>query len=143
MQIKTLLTSVVAMLVTVSAFAADPTPEQRKTVTSLNYVTNQLATKQAKIPAANTNSGTPGTSVVMYTNEAGTIGERQIYSDGAAYTANTDSNKLVTAGALDYKVNHIPTMATSKLTCANQNDGCTLWTIDDQTVYGNSNNQGD
>ena len=137
MQTKLTIAAIVGALVTLQSFAADPTPAERKTVTSVNYVTNQIATRQAKIPVAGTNTSNTGTSVVMYTGTAGTIGERQIYSDSSSYTAGTDANKLVTAGALDYKANHLPTIGTSKLTCANSPD-CTLWTIDDQTVYGNN-----
>ena len=136
MQIKLTIAAVIGALVTMPSFATDPTPAQRKTVTSVNYVTDQIATRQAKIPVAGTNSSNTGTSVVMYTGTAGTIGERQIFS-GGNYTSG-DSNKLVTAGALDSAVTNIPTITTSKLTCANQADGCTLWTIDDQTVYGNN-----
>ncbi len=139
MQTKTLLTSVIAAIVTVSAFAADPTPAQRKTVTSLNYVTTQLNTKQDKIPAAGTNSATLGTRVVMYTNDGnGAIGERQLYTNGTSYTAGTDANKLVTAAALNGAVNNIDTIQTSKLVCQNSPD-CTLWTITDQEVYGDDN----
>lgn len=138
---KLTIASVVAAMVVMPTFAAEPTPQQRKTVTSVNYVTDQIATRQPKIPVTGTNSATPGTTVVMYTGTAGTIGERQLYSGSANYNAGTDANKLVTADALDYRANHLPTIETSKLTCANQD--CTLWTIDDQTVYGsNSGNNG-
>lgn len=105
----------------------------KKTVTSKNYVDTQVATKQNKIPAANTNSGTPGTSVVMYTGTAGTVGERGIYS-GTSYTSG-DANKLVTAASLNGTVAAIPSITTSKLECANTPD-CTLWTISDQSVLG-------
>ena len=97
--------------------------------------------KQPKIPAANTNSGTPGVSVVTYTSTGnGTIGERQIYDGTNAYT-NGDANKLVTAAALNGTVTNLPTMQTSKLACADS-PTCSLWTIVDQQVYGqqNSNN---
>ena len=135
MQTKTLFASIIAALVIVPAFAADPTPAQRKTVTSKNYVDNQVATKQDKIPAAGTNSATPGTTVVTYTSGGnGAIGERQIYTGSSNYTSN-DANKLVTASALNGAVNNLPTMDTSKLTCSNPPD-CTLWTIVDQEVYG-------
>ena len=130
---KTLFASVIAALVIMPSFAAEPTPAERKTVTSVNYVTNQIATRQPKIPVAGTNTSNTGTSVVMYTGTEGTIGERQIFN-GGTYTEGTDANKLVTASALNNSVTNIPTMTTSKLTCANQD--CTLWTIDDQTVYG-------
>ena len=118
-------------------FAAEPTTAERKTTTSVNYVTRQVNTKQPKIPAAGTNSNTLGTTVVTYTTTGeGQIGERGIYN-GGTYSAS-EANKLVTANALNTSVTSIPTITTSKLTCANQADGCTLWTIDDQTVYGNN-----
>lgn len=139
MQIKLTIAAVIGALVTMPTFAADPTPAERKTVTSKNYVDTQVGTRQPKIPVAGTNTSNAGTSVVTYTGTAGTIGERGIYSDSSSYTAGSDANKLVTAGALDYKATHLPTMDTSKLTCSNPPD-CTLWTIDDQTVYGNSSN---
>ena len=131
--------SIIAALgavVIMPTFAAEPTPAERKTTTSVNYVTRQVNTKQPKIPAAGTNASTLGTTVVTYTTTGeGQIGERGIYN-GGRYSAS-EANKLVTAAALDGAVNNIPTMTTSKLTCANTPD-CTLWTIDDQTVYGNN-----
>ena len=139
MQTKTLFASIIAALVIVPAFAAEPTAAERKITTSKNYVDTQVATKQNTIPVAGTNTSNAGTSVVMYTGTAGTVGERGIYS-GTNYTSN-DANKLVTASALNSAVTTLPTMATSKLTCANSPE-CTLWTIDDQTVYGNGNSQG-
>ncbi len=137
MNTKLTIAAIVGAIITLPSFAADPTPAQRKTVTSVNYVTDQIATRQAKIPVSGTNSSNTGTSVVMYTGTAGTIGERQLFTGSSTYTSG-DANKLVTADALDYRANHLPTIETSKLTCANQD--CTLWTIDDQTVYGNSSN---
>ena len=120
---------------------ADITPQDRKTVSSKAYVDTNVELKQPKIPAANTNSGTPGVSVVTYTSTGnGTIGERQIYDGTNAYT-NGDANKLVTAAALNGTVTNLPTMQTSKLACADS-PTCSLWTIVDQQVYGqqNSNN---
>lgn len=74
-------------------------------ITSRTYVDNQDATKQNKIPVAGTNAATPGDSVVMYTDTAGTIGERGIfdytdsthYSDHAVVTGHEDD--LVPAAA--------------------------------------------
>ena len=128
MQTKTLLVSVVAATVVSGAFA-----ENENIVTSKGYVDSAVGTKQNTIPAADTNSATPGTSVVMYTGTAGTIGERAIY-DSTTYTSN-DANKLVTAASLNGTVNNIPTITTSKLTCSNEPD-CTLWDLSDQTVLG-------
>ena len=119
---------------------AETTSTDRKTVSSKAYVDTNVELKQPKIPAANTNSGTPGVSVVTYTSTGnGTIGERQIYDGSSNYT-NGDANKLVTAAALNGTVTNLPTMQTSKLACADS-PTCSLWTIVDQQVYGqNSNN---
>ena len=135
---------IIAGVLSAVAFGAYATDDAatllaKKTPTSQNYVDTQVATKQNKIPAANTNSGTPGTSVVMYTGTAGTIGERGIYS-GTSYTSG-DANKLVTAASLNGTGAAIPTITTSKLECANPNDGCTLWQISDQSVLGRQQQQ--
>ena len=130
----------VALFIAMPSFAT-PTPADRKTVSSKAYVDTSVETRQQKIPAANPNNTTIGVSVVTYTNTGnGTIGERGIYDNPANYTAGTDANKLVTASALKGSVTNLPTMETSKLTCANQSAGCTLWTIVDQEVYGDEDN---
>ena len=119
---------------------AETTQADRKTVSSKAYVDTSVETRQQKIPAANPNNTNIGVSVVTYTNTGnGTIGERGIYDNPANYTAGTDANKVVTASALKGSVTSLPTMETSKLTCANP-DTCSLWTIEDQQVYGNTNN---
>ena len=118
---------------------AETTQADRKTVSSKAYVDTSVDTRQQKIPAANPNNTTIGVSVVTYTNTGnGTIGERQIYDGTNNYTSG-DANKLVTASALKGSVTNLPTMETSKLTCANP-DTCSLWTIEDQQVYGGNNN---
>ena len=127
-------------IVMVGTAYAETTSTDRKTVSSKAYVDTSVDTRQNKIPAAGTNSANAGTTVVMYTTTGnGTIGERGIYDNPANYTAGTDANKLVTASALKSSVTSLPTMETSKLTCANP-DTCSLWTIEDQQVYGNTNN---
>ena len=119
---------------------AETTATDRKTVSSKAYVDTSVETRQAKIPAAGTNSGTLGTAVVTYTTTGnGTIGERGIYDNPSDYTANTDANKLVTASALKGSISSLPTLTTSKLTCANS-PTCSLWTVQDQQVYGDENN---
>ena len=129
-------------IVMVGTAYAETTPADRKTVSSKAYVDTSVETRQEKIPAAGTNSANAGTTVVMYTTTGnGTIGERGIYSDPTSYTAGTDANKLVTASALKGSVTSLPTMETSKLTCANP-DTCSLWTIVDQEVYGDEDNNG-
>jgi len=124
----------------IPAFAEDTpnTDAGRNIPTSVSYVQASVNTKQPKIPRAGTNSATPGTTVVTYTEAGGgQIGERGIYSNANSYTAGTDANKLVTASALNDSVTNIPTITTSKLTCANS-PTCDLWTLDNtQEVYGN------
>ena len=127
-------------IVMIGTAYAETTQADRKTVSSKAYVDTSVETRQEKIPAAGTNSANTGTTVVMYTTTGnGTIGERGIYDNPASYTAGTDGNKLVTASALKGSVTNLPTMETSKLTCANP-DTCSLWTIEDQQVYGDENN---
>ena len=119
---------------------AEPTATDLKTPSSKAYVDTSVGTRQPKIPAAGTNSGTLGTTVVTYTTTGeGTIGERGIYDNPNNYTANTDANKLVTASALKGSVSNLPTLTTSKLTCANPGT-CDLWLVQDQQVYGDENN---
>jgi len=131
--------TIAALFIAMPSFA-DPTPLDRKTVSSKAYVDTSVETRQEKIPAANSNNTNIGVSVVMYTEDGdGEIGERGIYSDSTNYTAGTDGNKLVTASALKGSVTNLPTMETSKLTCANPGT-CSLWTIVDQQVYGGNNN---
>ena len=126
-------------IIMVGTAYAETTSADRKTVSSKAYVDTSVETRQQKIPAANPNNTTIGVSVVTYTNTGnGTIGERQIYDGTNNYTSG-DANKLVTASALKGSVTNLPTMETSKLTCANP-DTCSLWTIEDQQVYGNTNN---
>ncbi len=133
--------TIVAIFISMSAYA-ETTSLDRKTVSSKAYVDTSVETRQQKIPAAGTNSANAGTTVVMYTTTGnGTIGERQIYDGTNNYTSG-DANKLVTASALKGSVTNLPTMETSKLTCANQSAGCTLWTIVDQEVYGDEDNNG-
>ena len=128
-------------IIMVGTAYAETTPADRKTVSSKAYVDTSVETRQEKIPAAGTNSANTGTTVVMYTTTGnGTIGERQIYDGTNTYT-NGDANKLVTESALKGSVTNLPTMQTSKLTCANP-DTCSLWTIVDQEVYGDEDNNG-
>ena len=109
-----------------------------KTVASKAYVDTQIETKQLKIPAANTPGIGAGETVMTYTATGnGQIGERGLYSDISSYDATTDGDKLITASALNATFTNLPTTPTTKLECANQADGCTLWTIVDQTAYGN------
>ena len=132
--------TIVAIFITLPSFAT-PTATDRKTVSSKAYVDTSVETRQEKIPATNPNNTNIGVSVVMYTEDGdGEIGERQIY-DGTNNYTNGDANKLVTASALKGSVTNLPTMETSKLTCANP-DTCSLWTIVDQEVYGDEDNNG-
>ena len=111
--------------------------DDMKTVASKAYVDTKIETKQLKIPAAGQPNVGAGETVMTYTSTGnGQIGERGLYSDISSYDATTDGDKLITASALNATFTNLPTTPTTKLECANQADGCTLWTIVDQTAYG-------
>ena len=111
--------------------------DDMKTVASKAYVDTKIETKQLKIPAAGQPNVGAGETVMTYTTTGnGQIGERGLYSDISSYDASTDGGKLITASALNATFTNLPTTDTTKLECANQADGCTLWTIVDQTAYG-------
>jgi len=133
---KRILIGTVALVMTLPAFGDDGD----KTTTSKPYVDTQIETTQVKIPAAGAQGVGEGTSVITYTNTAGggVIGERGLYT-GGSYSAG-DADKLITASALNNTFTNLPTTDTTKLECANQSGGCTLWTIIDQTAYGVSGN---
>ena len=112
-----------------------------KIAASKAYVDTMVETRQDKIPAANQQGVGAGETVMTYTAAGnGAIGERGIYTGANAYNANSDADKLITASALNDTFTNLPTTGTTKLECANLNDGCTLWTIVDQTAYGKSRN---
>ena len=111
------------------------TESPMKTVASKAYVDTKIETKQLKIPAAGQPNVGAGETVMTYTATGnGQIGERGLYSDISSYDATTDGDKLITASALNATFTNLPTTPTTKLECANQADGCTLWTIVDQTA---------
>ncbi len=113
--------------------------DDMKTVASKAYVDTQIETKQLKIPAANTPGVGAGETVMTYTATGnGQIGERGVFT-GGEYDSSNDADKLITASALRDTFTNLPTTGTTKLECANQADGCSLWTIIDQTAYGNMN----
>lgn len=130
---KRVLFGMVAMMMAMPVFADDGD----KRTTSQPYVYNQIETTQVKIPAANPSNTNIGNTVITYTNVAGggTIGERGLFT-GGEYNASNDADKLITASALNNTFTNLPTTDTTKLECANQSAGCTLWTIVDQTAYG-------
>ena len=129
---KRILIGTVALMMTLPAFGDDGD----KRTTSKPYVDTQIATKQLKIPAANTAGVGAGDSVITYTNVAGggVIGERALFT-GGEYNASTDADKLITASALNSAFTTLPETPTTTLECANPGT-CTLWTIVDQTAYG-------
>ncbi len=110
--------------------------DDMKTVASKAYVDTKIETKQLKIPAAGQPNVGAGETVMTYTATGnGQIGERGLYSDISNYDASTDGDKLITASALNATFTNLPTTPTTKLECANS-PACTLWTIVDQTAYG-------
>ena len=107
-----------------------------KIAASKAYVDTMVETRQDKIPAAGQPNVGAGETVMTYTATGnGQIGERGLYSDISSYNASTDGDKLITASALNATFTNLPTTPTTKLECANESDGCTLWTIVDQTAY--------
>ena len=69
-----------------------------KTITSKKYVENQIATKQDKIPAVDTNT------VITHTGTNGNIGEKGIYDSGANFASQQTS--LLTAGDANTGINN-------------------------------------
>ena len=131
--LKKILLTLILVAATVARAESD-----LKTAASKAYVDTSVETLQDKIPAANQQGVGAGETVMTYTAAGnGAIGERGIYTGANAYNANTDAEKLITASALTDAFDSLPTRGTTKLECANQDDGCTLWTIVDQTAYGN------
>ena len=153
---KSFLLGAIASIIAINSVFADTT------VTSKTYVDT---TRQATIPASGTNAATPGTTVVTYTNTAGTIGERGIFNpetdfDGQNNTiAPGHEGDLVTAGiypAVGRMYNQIreiqnnmpdfddlPETTVTYKTCTEWLDGaahtdqnCILWNLSDKNVYG-------
>ena len=112
-------------------------------VASKSYVD----TKQVKIPVAGTNAATPGESVVTYTDTAGTIGERGIFSSETGYDNHGEIDDdhlgdLVPAEEMEifvsnafgrYEANLEPERVV-KTTCSNP-PSCTLWEMQDVIVH--------
>jgi hypothetical protein len=108
-----------------TAFAAGD-----KISTSKSYVDTQIATKQEKIPAVNTNT------VLTHTNTDGEIGEKAIYDATANYATQTDA--LVTAADANAAIqNAIDT----EFVCtewapnaAHTDDNCYIWNVQNSFV---------
>ena len=92
---KSFLLGAIASVITINSVFADAT------ITTKNYVDT---TRQATIPAAETNIETPGVSVVTYTDTAGTIGERWIWE--APFLPENDTD-LVAVSALQGDANTV------------------------------------
>ena len=138
---KSFLLGAIASVIAINSVFADTI------VTSKSYVDT---TRQATIPVSGTNASTPGTTVVTYTNTAGTIGERGICNDPDEDDCN--GGDLVTvdhfmgfAAEVDNAVNNIniPTTITTNKTCVgwldgqpNTDENCILWQLVEQDVYG-------
>ncbi len=91
-----------------------------KQITSKTYVTNQLATKQDKIPAVDTNT------VITHTGTNGEIGQKAIYDSGENYVSQQTA--LMTAGDANTGIN---TALENEFICIDwDTDGtCLLWNI--------------
>ena len=104
-------------------------------ITTKGYVDTEIETKQLKIPAAGAPNVGIGDSVITYTNTDGSLGERGVYTGANDYDATSDSDKLITASALNSAFTTLPALETNRLTCANPGT-CNLWAITPQTAYG-------
>ncbi len=145
---KSLFIGAVASIIAINSVLADTV------VTSRNYVDTQDALKQDKITA-----GTTG-NVVTYN---GTQNGQAQFSERAIFDPDTnfdyENNEVVSGHEGDLvtadiypavvdiynqmddiynqiqQATNLPTITTSKMTCVDLPD-CTLWTMADQTVYG-------
>ena len=145
MRIPILTFGAFASILTINSVMADTT------VTSKQYVDT---TRQATIPATGTNAATPGTTVVTYTNTAGTLGERGIFNPEIDFNfqnntiADGHEGDLLDAGsifpaliAMDADIqgiqnNLVKTTVTYKTCYQEVNGECILWNLTDKTVYG-------
>ena len=158
MRISVLTIGAVASILSINSVFATTS-----TVTSKDYVDAADALKQNKIPAAGTNSSTPGSTVVTYTSTAGTIGERGIVEPTGDYAGE---NALVTLGVVSEIVdeitetidtiqddmpdfNDLPETTVTYKTCVGwsnefQTDAnCILWDLSDAKVYGKCHSNSD
>ncbi|MBO7509455.1 MAG: hypothetical protein J6T57_04245 [Alphaproteobacteria bacterium] len=97
-------------------------------------------------------TGTADT-VVMYNNNGDIGGERGIYDGSTIYNSSTDSDKLVTAAALQSATNsvenNLPTTTVTYKTCTewsgtpHTDANCLLWNLSDKPVYGNCTSHSD
>ena len=127
---KTLLLGAIASIIAINSVFADTT------VTSKQYVDT---TRQATIPAADTNyeANGGGVSVVTYTENAGVLGERYICDAEAFDNEECGNDNLVTLDSLDYAINGQPETTVTYKTCYQEVNGdCILWNLRDKYVYG-------
>ncbi|MBO4700288.1 MAG: hypothetical protein J5620_00885 [Alphaproteobacteria bacterium] len=136
MRISILAFGAIASVITINSVLATSS-----TVTSKDYVDAQDALKQNKIPATGTNASTPGDTVVTYTDTAGTIGERGICDADKDEVEGCDYADIVTWDLVDWAIERVPTITTSKLICIDDPD-CTLWQVEWQTVNGDCRTDG-
>ena len=108
---------IVAFLLVLNIGIADAAD---KTITSLKYVTNQLATKQDEIPAVDTNT------VITHTGSNGEIGQKGIYDSTGNYVEQQTS--LVTAGDANTGINNA---LENEFVCIEEDTDhtCLIWQI--------------
>ena len=135
MRISILTIGAIASTIAINSVFADTT------VTSTQYVDT---TRQATIPAADTNyeANGGGVSVVTYTENAGVLGERGICDAEADENWDCDDDNLVTLDLIS-QVTNLPRTRTTNKVCtewvagqAQTDANCLLWNLTDQTVYG-------
>ena len=92
---------------------------------TVSAVNTGIATKQDEIGAANTNT------VVTYTNEPGTLGQKGIYQDSGTYA--TQSDNLIQASTFNAALRN---GLENEFVCADRDpvsNQCWLWSIDNET----------
>ena len=141
---KPLFVGAIASVIAINSVFADTT------VTSKTYVDT---TRQATIPAADTNyeANGGGVSVVTYTENAGVLGERFICDADAEDNGYCNDDNLVTRDLLgeqmdDFgnyfseqiqQVTNLPETTVTYKTCYQEVNGdCILWNLTDKNVYG-------
>ncbi len=128
---RPLLLGAVASIIAINSVFADTT------VTSKQYVDT---TRQATIPAAGTNANTPGSTVVTYTDTAGTIGERWICNAASIELNLCDNDNLVQVDALSYFAPRLTANVVTTKNCvewsssSHSDENCLLWDLTNTPV---------
>ncbi len=95
-----------------------------KTITSKKYVDTEVAKKQDKVPAINTNT------VLTHTDTQGVIETKGIYQETGTY--DEQINNLVTVGTVDAGIQNA--LETEFICEESDEEGCLIWRIHNKTT---------